>query len=546
MEPTEAQREIIDYTGNAVVSASPGSGKTFVLAQKIKNILVSDEIREYEGVIAISFTRKAATNLKKRVLGSGFKSKNSTFATISNFCLNQIVLPFAKYIWGFPNKAVEVVELEELTNKDQSLFNWISTHPDYKTLSDQKFKNLAALYVKGYVLVETIEVMALHILKNCKACQNYLKARYKYILIDEFQDADTYINELFLNLVSMGMIGTVVGDERQAIFGFANKSNHYLKALKVRHDFKSFMLNDNFRCSQPIINYSNRLLDPNFQSIGTDKEGMYLVRVDGSEINIAEYIDLELASIKDKWGIVDDCECAILVKNDRTQKVIDAYLKHPHRVVRTTPLDLDINFSSRIYSELLKYKFDYSISLLHIIDQYIEYEDLSHKDKETLWRIGRNIRSQRIDTEDECLHLIECFNQFIKIILPKETILSKSTTLLMNVLNDADSIEAYYPLTKEELPIMTLHKSKGLEFDVVFHLNMNEWELPYVDYVSRQRTNLEQDMYLHYVGITRARKACYMIRNTSRLTNKGSLIPASDSYFLGINDLNKLRIDLNG
>ena len=546
MEPTEAQREIIDYDGNAVVSASPGSGKTFVLAQKIKNTLESDEILEYEGVIAISFTRKAATNLKKRVLGSGFKSKNSTFATISNFCLNQIVLPFAKYIWGFPKNAVEVVELKEFSKNIQSKFNWIYAHPDYKTITDQKFKDLAALYGKGYVLIETIEVIALHILKNCKACQNYLKARYKYVLIDEFQDADTYINELFLNLIDLGMIGTVVGDERQAIFGFANKSNHYLKSLKVRPNFKSFMLNDNFRCSQPIINYSNRLLDPAYKCVETDEEGMYTVRVVGSEIHISEYIDQKLASIKKKWQVENNNECAILVRNERTQKLIDEYLQHPHRVVWTTPLDLDINFSSRIYSELLRYKFDNSISLFHIIDQFIEYDDLSQKNKETLLHIGQGIRIQKTDTETECKNLIDLFNQFIKIIFPKETILSKSTKLLMNVLNDAESMDAYYPFTKDEIPIMTLHKSKGLEFDVVFHLNMNEWELPYIDYNTRRYTNLEQDMYLHYVGITRARKACYLMRSSQRLNKKLNLISANDSYFLGINELEKLRIDLNG
>ena len=92
MEPTEIQKKIIEYRGNVVVLASPGSGKTFVLSEKIRRVLSDDSLLSYQGVIAISYTRKASANLKRRTIGNGMPTKNSFFGTIDNFCLTQIVI----------------------------------------------------------------------------------------------------------------------------------------------------------------------------------------------------------------------------------------------------------------------------------------------------------------------------------------------------------------------------------------------------------------------------------------------------------------------
>lgn len=101
-------------------------------------------------------------------------------------------------------------------------------------------------------------------------------------------------------------------------------------------------------------------------------------------------------------------------------------------------------------------------------------------------------------------------------------------------------------MSSNEIQVMTLHKSKGLEFDVVFHLNMSDWELPYKqiehgDFNNPKYPNWEQDLNLHYVGITRARKVCYLVRGTQRTNSYDCLKNARDSEFLGINGLESLR-----
>lgn len=546
MVPTDIQKKIIQCEGNIVVLASPGSGKTFVLSEKIRRVLKDNITLDYQGVIAISYTRKASANLKKRTLGDGMQSKNSFFGTIDNFCLTQIIETFGCYTLGHSSKDIEVKSIDELDNNGKNLFGWIKEiHPDYDDIEATQIEDLKALFCQGYVLVESLELLALFIIKNCPACRKYLQARYKYVFIDEFQDADTYTNELFLLLIELGLKGIAVGDVNQSIFGFANKNSEYLKSLETKTDFTSFTLGDNFRCSIPIINYSNRLLDENSTILDTDKEGMYLVRVNGSEYSIAEYIDNEIESVKSEWNVSDNSEIAILVKNERTQKIIDESLEVPHRVIKTTPLDMDLNPRSRLYTLLLRFYFDDSLAFMSVIDEYVEFGSLTIYERKRL--IEESLLVKSID-EMEVDQLSIHFKTIADILLPK---IQDGTSLqkLNKILNNEKDLESYKPLSSNEIQIMTLHKSKGLEFDIVFHLNMSDWELPFKhiennDFNNPLYPNWEQDINLHYVGITRARKACYLVRGTQRTNSQNCLKPAHDSEFLSINKLYLLRKEL--
>lgn len=545
MEPTDIQKNIIDFEGNIVVLASPGSGKTFVLSEKIRRVLDDESILDYQGVIAISYTRKASANLKRRTIGNGMSSKNSFFGTIDNFCLTQIVMCFANYVFGKPNKELEVIDPNDLEVHERNHYEWITeVHPDYNEIDDTQINDLQMLFLKGYVLVNSLELLSLHILKKSSACRRYIQARFKYVFIDEYQDADTYTNELFLYLIKLGITGVAVGDENQSIFGFAKKSSVYLKALKDRNDFTAFKLSDNFRCSIPIINYSNRLLDSESPVYKTEQDGVILVQVNGSEKDISYFIDNKIDEIKNILSVDDNSEIAILVRNERTQRIIDESLTTPHRLVCTTKLDSDLNPRSRLYALLLHFYFDERITFLSILDGYIDYDMLSTFTKQRLHEESEIIKSISNEEMDE---LIVHFKSIADIILPK--IQEGSSMLrLRDVLSNNKELESYKPLQSDEIQLMTLHKSKGLEFDIVFHLNMCEWELPFKiieddDFNNPLYPNWEQDLNLHYVGVTRARKACFLVRGTQRTNSKDMLKNARDSEFLSLNGIEALRKD---
>ena len=543
MEPTPIQRDIINEEGNTVVLASPGSGKTFVMSEKIKRLLRSDDMRDYHGVIAISYTRKASNHLKRKTLTDGVWEKNSFFGTLDSFCLTQIVLPFGNYVMGYPDNEVIPITDKDLEKEKKDDFDWIdSIHPDYEDIKEPTWQKLYELYHDGFVLINSLELIALHIIKNCPACKAHLKGRFKYVFFDEFQDADTYTNAIFHELISLGLIANAVGDPNQSIFGFAHKVSEYLEALESKPEFKAFRLADNFRCSTPIVNYSNRLLDADCDIVASEEEGIELVKVIGDEVKVAEFLTEYISENCKKWEVEDLSQVAILVRSRTTQTYIDNNLDVPHRVVASTPLDDDVNPRSRLYAMLLQFYFDKDMPFMAVLDEFADFDLFSKNVKNKLLTIRDQIRAVGIESiADELPTLFKCI---------ADIVLSKyhegsSMKHLTTVLDSEKLTSTYRPLRDNEVVIMTLHKAKGLEFDIVYHLNMNEFEIPYKQFENWVAVypNEEQDLDLHYVGITRARKLCVLITNTIRHNSKDEPKKGDPSIFLTRNGVEELRKD---
>lgn len=548
MVPTKAQQDIIEHEGNAVVLASPGSGKTFVLSEMIKRQLTKEEMLAYQGVIAISYTRKASAHLKRKALADGVEEKNSFFGTIDSFCLSQIINKFGAYVFGYPNVEVSPVGLKGMEKGQQVEFGWIDNeHPDYENVSQDRWGDLYDLYREGVVLIEALELMALRVVNESIACRNYIKARFTHVFIDEYQDADTYTNGLFEKFVELGLTGIMVGDKNQSIFGFAHKHSRYLEALSRDVRFTPFPLQDNFRCSQPIIDYSSRLLDANYQVNGTVGEGVYHYTVTGGEEDVASWLSKAIPKICQGMKIDDYSQIAILVKNGKMQTQIDQSMSIPHRLVETTILDRDMNPRSRLYGKLLEYYFCEKMSFFEVIDEFEDYEALTLSERKRLMKLKDKI--SELEEFEMVKKLPKLFVKVANILLPQY---AESSALqhLDTVMNDETLLNTYRPLKKDEVVLMTLHKSKGLEFDVVFHLNMNEWEMPgkkpgpNSDFNNPVYTNYNQDLDLHYVGITRAKKVCFLVSSSRRTNSSGKLSNAYPSEFLGMNGLEQLRTNI--
>ncbi|HBG49566.1 MAG TPA: hypothetical protein DDW90_08720 [Cyanobacteria bacterium UBA9971] len=90
---------------------------------------------------------------------------------------------------------------------------------------------------------------------------------------------------------------------------------------------------------------------------------------------------------------------------------------------------------------------------------------------------------------------------------------------------------------------MTLHKSKGLEFDIVFHLDLYNYIIPIFGAIKGNLALEKEDLNLHYVGITRAKKCCYLVTSTQRYNYQSRQLPAEPSNFLFINELSNYRLN---
>ncbi|MFT6926367.1 MAG: superfamily I DNA/RNA helicase [Psychromonas sp.] len=95
---TEQQERAINYPSSMVITACPGSGKTTVMAEKIRS--VSQLLKPYKGVVAITFTIKASQELREKCVINGGDIRQSFIGTIDGFCLQEIIYPFIDHIWG--------------------------------------------------------------------------------------------------------------------------------------------------------------------------------------------------------------------------------------------------------------------------------------------------------------------------------------------------------------------------------------------------------------------------------------------------------------
>ena len=118
----------------------------------------------------------------------------------------------------------------------------------------------------------------------------------------------------------------------------------------------------------------------------------------------------------------------------------------------------------------------------------------------------------------------------------------KTINNLENVLNSLDLLKSYASANSNEINVMTLHKSKGLEFNIVFLVDLYKYVFPREnprEIVSSNEYN--QELNLHYVGITRAIDACYMLVGTRRFSSDGRIIQALPSSFLSLYNLQYMR-----
>lgn len=548
MTPTKQQKLILEHDGNAVIIAAPGSGKTFVISEKIRDIL--SNLNEFEGIVAISYTNKASNELKSRSLKNGINPKNSFFGTIDRFFISEIIIPFGKQIFGIPQKQIEVLKISGLSSEEAGLFEWATRELQEDELTMEYISLLKRYFLNGILLMETLGVLGNYIFSNSKACQNYIKSRYTNIFIDEYQDSGINQHTLFLRIVNLGVIGVAVGDLNQSIYKFSGKDSRFLSELSKNKDFRVFPLNKNHRCHDSIINYSNYLLNPKVELIETLDFRVFFSRIEGNEIAIAKWINNCAPKAKTLFKVDNNSKIAILTRTQRTANMLNENITIPHRLSITTELDNSLNIWSGIFINLLHFAFDKNFKFIEVVEIFSSFDNFTRKEIKSLIDLKNEIKTLFAQSPLDTKLITNAFVKVAKIIAPNSPI-GDSVILLTNILNDELLLNSYHPTNEDEVCIMTLHKSKGLEFDVVFHLDLYEWILPLKspsknnDWDNPVYSDWVQDINLHYVGITRARKACILVSSTRRTNSAGVDKRGTDSEFLSINGIEKLRYKSN-
>lgn len=538
-EPTPQQNTILGWNNNAVIIAGPGSGKAWTLAKKIQQVI--EECREYQGVIAISYTNKASKELEKRAKLLCVETKQSFFSTIDSFCSSEIVLSFGKRLMGTASgplliEKVQDEEQERLIKSikkaikailekysqypihqlyDQEICVYEELDPSYRMYLEERF-------LSGYFDLQLIGGMANLILMSSETCAKYLKAKYRYVFIDEFQDSDFEQFSLFKRLSEVGIISWAVGDFNQSIYSFKSGSPEYMEQLTTMATFEKFDMNINHRCHPFIQNYADLFLclqrGMNISSVPEGDSRIVRVSLTGTQYQIGYWLNESIEKIIEISGVEKKSEIALLGRTNETLEMISGVLKIPHRLQHKLLLNDDRSIGGNILRQLMILTFNQKeYTAKDFIESY--FDNRVRGIKKAINAVKSLIKEFKLEFETEAINVdrrekvINILISIIQVIYPDYKICDLTKTACDQLIDNPTLLENFKPFKEEEIQLLTIHGSKGLEFDVVLHLDLFEDTFP--DYRSVGKpVKLREDENLHYIALTRAREYVFLISNS--------------------------------
>ncbi len=327
-----AQRQAVEKTeGPVLILAGAGSGKTKVLTTRIA-YLVEDKNVNPGNILAITFTNKAANEMRERVEGIiGENSREMWISTFHSCCvrilrkdINKIGYNRSFVIYDSTDQLTLIKEcMKELDLSDKKFEPraiiaqissakdklktprefakeaagdlWLQSVADVYAIYQDRLKRNSALDFDD-LIVKTVEL-----LKSNEDVLNFYRAKFKYIMVDEYQDTSRAQYQL-VKLLAMGHQNIcVVGDDDQSIYGWRGADiRNILEFEKDYQDVFVVKLEQNYRSTQVILDTANHLIANNTErkkkKLWSDRKDGNLVKVKvlSSEVEEANYVVNEI------------------------------------------------------------------------------------------------------------------------------------------------------------------------------------------------------------------------------------------------------------
>ncbi|MEK7597444.1 MAG: UvrD-helicase domain-containing protein [Patescibacteria group bacterium] len=577
---TKQKKSVINYSGPTVILAGAGSGKTRVLVTKVIYLIKEKKISS-SSIVMLTFTNKAAAEMKERISRQlGGIVKLGFIGTYHSFCvriLRQFWEPaelnknFIIYDDSDQKTLIKQIILEKkLDKKTPGYFAYYISLAKNQMITPEKFLenfkfHQAAIVADVYyhyqkkleknkgVDFDDLLIKAVYLLQKNDDVLDYYHNKYKYFLVDEFQDTN-FVQYLLTKLLAEKSKNiTVVGDFSQSIYSWRGADITNLK--KFEKDFsgsKTFYLEENYRSTQKILDFAFNIISKNsthpILHLFTDNkpgEDVTFYQA-GNEQEEAIYVAEEIVRLISVDSKAELPNFAILYRTNAQSRVLEEVLLRygmPYVLVGGTRfyerkeikdvlayLKLLINPNESVSLERIKKlgknRFEKFKKLYEETKDRLE----TYSTDEIIEKLFQNVDYLKLyDVEDE-----EDFSRLENIKELKSV--AVSFPKLMDFLEQVALVESEYSQHEKEtkdnrrLVLMTLHQAKGLEFDHVFIVGVEEGLLPHSRSIDDQ-FQLEEERRLFYVGITRAKKALY-ITNTRKRFIFGSQGYSTPSRFI--------------
>ena len=619
-------------SGPLLVLAGAGTGKTRVLTTRLSHILFTKQAVPSQ-IFAVTFTNKAANEMRERVenilgrsvAGWWLGTFHSLAARILRKHAELVNLKNNFTIIDYDDQVRLIKQLLSSENIDEkrwparSLIAIIQRWKDSclvpadieknifkgNDFADRKSGKIYKLYQERLSSLNACDfgdllLHVINILKINKDIRKYYQNKFKYILVDEFQDTNT-AQYLWLKILSEEHKNIcVVGDDDQSIYSW--RGAEVKNILNFENDFsktKTIRLEKNYRSSGNILEAASNLISYNEGRLGktlwTDTEAGEKINIrnvyDGKEE--ARYISDEIESYQRKKFNIN--EIAILVRAAfQTRSFEERFLKIglPYqvigglrfyeraeirdaiaylRVINSTEdqlaLERIINKPKRglgektiqqieYYSKSKKQSFEKSIRII------IETDEFGSKIRSSLKNFIKNIDRWRSFVSPnklgELLELVLEESEYVDMLQKDKSIDApgklENLKELVNAINEFDSLSDFLEHIQlvmdggansniDSVKIMTLHAAKGLEFKTIFLPGWEEGIFPNQKSMEEYgQSGLEEERRLAYVGLTRAKENIWIFSANSRLMH-GQWIDSIPSRF--INEIPEKIVNLN-
>ena len=354
------QREAVAQTeGPVLILAGAGSGKTRVLTHRIAYLMDEKGVNPWN-ILAITFTNKAAQEMRERVDKLvGFGSESIWVSTFHSACVRILRrhidnlgydTNFTIYDTDDQKSLMKDVcrkmNIDTKIYKERSLLAQISHAKDelltpddmeMKAAGDYNMKKVASVYREyqaalrknnaldfGDLIVKTVELF-----EKCGAVLEYYQERFKYIMVDEYQDTNTAQFKFISLLAQRYQNLCVVGDDDQSIYKFrgANIGN-ILGFEHVFPDARVIRLEQNYRSTRNILNAANQVIANNTER---KAKTLWTENEEGSKVHFrqflnayeeAEYVAGEIGKLK-RNGLGNYRDCAILYRTNAQSRIFE-------------------------------------------------------------------------------------------------------------------------------------------------------------------------------------------------------------------------------
>ena len=364
---SETQESIVEHNeGPLLVVAGPGSGKTRVLTERIRRLLKKKN--EHFRILALTFTNKAANEMKERLSDLVDIEKRAFIGTLHSFCMEVLSnrgkavgvekLPniFESYqdrkqvllqaIMENPDLSRKFLGLSDKDSRERLLNRWLDMIGSAKNqlmlpeMMDNTIERTVyeaynnGLHVLNVLDFDDLLILAYRLFQERPKIADFYRRQYRYICIDEAQDLNEAQYQVLRALCGSKQHNVMmVGDPKQAIFVWNGANPKYLDLFERDFDAKKISMNENFRSSKAVVNAAKSLI-PEYEIEGQPAFEGSIKLLEGEDerqeaLLVVNYIQNIISSGHgDIEGPITPERCALLGRNRYVLTQVENELKN--------------------------------------------------------------------------------------------------------------------------------------------------------------------------------------------------------------------------